>query len=79
MKASRSIVSMCQIPLVIAVFAAGLTMAGCGSDTGAPVSTPAQAQALPEAVVKGKGHSKPLGGSRQALYRAKEQASKDSK
>jgi len=75
MKASRSIVSRCQISLAIIGFAAGLTMAGCGSDTGSPASTPAQVQALPESAVKGKG--KVPAGSRQSLYRTKAQAAKD--
>jgi len=79
MKASRGIVSLCQISLVIIGSVAGLTMAGCGSDTG-PASTPAQVQALPDAAVpeKGKAQGKPQIVSRHDLYRGKVQASKDS-
>jgi len=60
--------------------AAGLTMAGCGSDTGVPASTPAQGQALPEPAVKGKGKAKgnTVPSSRRDLYRQKAQAPKDS-
>ena len=80
MKASRSTVSSSHASLVVIGFAAGLTMAGCGSDTGVPASTPAQAQASPELAVKGKSETKGKvpAGSRQSLYRMKAQASKDS-
>ncbi len=80
MKASRSVFSLCQISLATIAFAAGLTMAGCGSDTGVPASAPVQVQALPDAAVKGntKAKVKVQGQSRQSLYREKAQASKDS-
>jgi hypothetical protein len=82
MRAFRSFVSLCQISLVIVGFAAGLTMAGCDSNTAVPKSTPAQApaQAAPGAEVQDKaaarGKSQIV--SRHDLYKAKAQAAKDS-
>jgi hypothetical protein len=80
MKASRSVISLCHVALAIIGLAAGLTMAGCGSDDGVPASTPAQAQASPEAAVQGKAKAKgkPQATSRRDLYREKAQASKGS-
>ncbi len=80
MKASRSTVSLRQISLVLIGFAAGLTMAGCGSKSVVPASTPAKAQASSGAAVPGKAKakSKPKIESRHDLYREKAQASKDS-
>jgi hypothetical protein len=80
MKASRSIVSLCQISLTIVGFVAALSLAGCGSDTGVPASTPAPIQASPEAAAKGKAKAKGKVqvSSRQELYRQKAQSSKDS-
>lgn len=80
MKASRSVVSLCRVPLAVVVFATELAAAGCGSDTGVPATTPAQVQASPEVAVKGKakGKAKVDTTSRRDLYRAKAQAAKDS-
>lgn len=82
MKASRSIVSLCQISLVTIGFAAGLTMAGCGSDTAAPKSTAAQAVAASPsggaAHEKSIAKGKPQIESRRDLHKARDQAAKDS-
>lgn len=82
MRASRSFVSLCQISLVTIAFSAGLTMAGCGSDTAAPKSTSGQApaQAAPAGAVqdKGKAKGKPQIETRRDLHKARDEASKDS-
>ena len=82
MKAFRSLASWCHVSLAVIGLAAGLMMAGCGSDTGVPASTPAQPNSTPETAVqvKGKGKASAQVGpaSRRELYRQKAQASKDS-
>jgi hypothetical protein len=58
MRETRSIVSLCQFSLAIISCAAGLVMAGCGSESGAPAPAPGQAQAVSDATVPGKGKAK---------------------
>jgi hypothetical protein len=80
MKALHSFVSLCHVSLALVFFAAGLTLAGCGPDSGAPDTSPAQVQASPNAAAQGKAKAKgkPQIETRRDLHREKAEASKDS-
>ncbi len=82
MKAARDVIFLCRVAVATLGIVAGLTMAGCSSDSAAPSSTSAQGTPSPVAAVdaKGitKGKGKLAGASRRQIHPPNAQGPKDS-